>query len=224
MGSTTTVRTIALELYADLVCPWCWIGDRRLFAALDQVQAAHPEVRFDLAWRPFQLDPTVPAEGRPWEEVIEQKFGGRVNADPMFARVAEAGQGDGIPFAFDRITRAPNTVRGHGLVMHAQQTGRDPWPLVEALFAAYFAAGADLGDDATLVRVAVEHGMAEDEAREILTAGRYDVDVLQSQRDAARLGIRGVPFLVLDGRYGVSGAQPVDVFVQALTRVVGEDG
>lgn len=223
MGSTTITRVIALELYADLVCPWCWIGDRRLFAALDQVQAAHPEVRFDLTWRPFQLDPTVPAEGRAWNDVIEQKFGGRVNADPMFARVADAGQGDGLTFAFDRITRAPNTVRGHGLVLHAQQTGRDPWPLVDALFAAYFADGADLGDDDTLVRLAAEHGIPEAESREVLATGRYDVDVLQSQRDAVRLGIRGVPFLVLDGRYGVSGAQPLAVFAEALTRVIEEE-
>jgi predicted DsbA family dithiol-disulfide isomerase len=220
MGSTTTARPIALELYADLVCPWCWIGDRRLFAAIAQARATHPEVTFEVTWRPFQLDPTVPAEGRPWEEVIEQKFGGRASAEPMFARVAEAGQGDGIRFAFERITRAPNTVRGHGLVLHAQQTGRDPWPLVEALFAAYFANGEDLGDDDTLVRIAAAHGVPEAEAREVLRSGRYDLDVQQSQREAARLGIRGVPFLVLDGQYGVSGAQPVPVFAEALARVL----
>lgn len=220
MGSTTTARPIALELYADLVCPWCWIGDRRLFAAIEQARTTHPEVTFEVTWRPFQLDPTVPAEGRPWEEVIEQKFGGRASAEPMFARVAEAGQGDGIGFAFERITRAPNTVCGHGLVLHAQQTGRDPWPLVEALFAAYFANGEDLGDDDTLVRIAAAHGVPETEAREVLRSGRYDLDVQQSQREAARLGIRGVPFLVLDGQYGVSGAQPVPVFAEALARVL----
>lgn len=216
------MRTVALDLYADLVCPWCWIGDRRLFAALSQVQMAHPDVQFELTWRPFQLDPTVPPEGRPWDDVIEQKFGGRVNADPMFARVAEAGQGDGIAFAFDRITRAPNTVKGHALVLHAQQTGRDVWPLVDALFAAYFADGEDLGDDATLLRIAAAHGLDEREARDVLTTGRYDIDVQQSQREAARLGIRGVPFLVLAGQYGVSGAQSVDVFAEALARVVAE--
>ncbi|MCE2901807.1 MAG: DsbA family oxidoreductase [Gemmatimonas sp.] len=220
MGSTTTARTIALELYADLVCPWCWIGDRRLCAAIAQVQAAHPAVHFDLTWRPFQLDPTVPAAGRPWAEVIEQKFGGRANADPIFARVAEAGQADGIAFAFDRITTAPNTARGHGLVLHAQQTGRDPRPLVEALFAAYFADGEDLGNHNTLMRIAAAHGVPEAEAREVLRSGRYDVDVQQSQREAARLGIRGVPFLVLEGQYGVSGAQPVEVYTQALARVL----
>jgi predicted DsbA family dithiol-disulfide isomerase len=220
MGSTTTARPIALELYADLVCPWCWIGDRRLFAAIAQARATHPEVTFEVTWRPFQLDPTVPAAGRPWEEVIEQKFGGRASAEPMFARVAEAGQGDGIGFAFERITRAPNTVRGHGLVLHAQQTGRDPWPLVESLFTAYFANGEDLGDDDTLVRIAAAHGVPEAEAREVLRSGRYDLDVQQSQREAARLGIRGVPFLVLDGQYGVSGAQPVPVFAEALARVL----
>lgn len=217
------MRTVALELYADLVCPWCWIGDRRLFAALDAVRARHPGVRFDLTWRPFQLDPTVPAEGREWSEVVEHKFGGALRAAPMFERVASAGAGDGIAFDFDRITRAPNTVRGHAVVMHAQHRAVDPWPLVEALFAAYFTHGEDLGDADVLVRHATAAGLDEVEVRHALETGRYDVDVQQGQRDAARLGIQGVPFLVLDGRYGVSGAQPIEVFEQALERVATEE-
>lgn len=217
------MRTVALELYADLVCPWCWIGDRRLFAAIETVRASHPEVRFDLMWRPFQLDPTVPADGRDWADVIETKFGGAQRAAPMFERVASAGADDGITFHFDRISRAPNTVRGHAVVMLAQHRGVDPWPLVESLFAAYFADGEDLGDVNVLVKHAVAAGLEEPDVREALANGTYDVDVQQGQRDAARLGIQGVPFLVLDGRYGVSGAQPTPVFVQALERVAAEE-
>lgn len=215
-------KLVSLELYADLVCPWCWIGDRRLWRALTQVQAAHPEVGFDLVWRPFQLDPTLPPEGRDWEEVIENKFGGRARAEPMFARVAEAGAADGCVFAFDRITRMSNTARAHGLVLHAQQTERDPWPLVDAIFTAHFSEGADLGDPGVLAGLARAAGFSDADIEAVVTEGRYDLDVQQSQREASRLGIQGVPFVVLDNRYGVSGAQPESIFVQALTRVVGE--
>jgi predicted DsbA family dithiol-disulfide isomerase len=223
MRSTKAVsKTVALELYADVVCPWCWIGDRRLFAALETVRAELPDVAFDLMWRPFQLDPTVPAEGRDWNEVVEQKFGGALRAQPMFERVASAGAGDGLQFAFDKLTRAPNTVKAHALVVHAQQAHHNPWPLVEALFAAYFQHGQDIGDDEVLVRIATECGLDEAVVRDQLAAGTHHVDVMQSQREAARLGIQGVPFLVLDGRFGVSGAQPTELFVEALRRAATE--
>lgn len=216
------IRTLPLELYADLVCPWCWIGDRRLFTALEAVRNEHPEVAFEVSWRPFQLDPSLPVEGRDFGAFVDEKFGGRVRAEPMFARVAEAGASDGLAFDFARITRLPNTVRAHGLVVHVQQTGGDPWPLVEALFAAHFEHGRDTGDVETLVEIATETGVDAATARAVITTGRYDVDVLQSQREAARLGIQGVPFLVLDGRYGVSGAQPTEVFRDALRRLIAD--
>lgn len=213
-----STRTVALELYADVVCPWCWIGDRRLAAAIDLVRAELPDVTFEVTWRPFQLDPTIPAGGHDWEQVIETKFGGRLRAQPMFQRVAQAGAADGITFDFDRITRHPNTVRAHALIVHAQQKGLAVAPLVEALFAAQFTAGDDVSDEEVLVRIGTAHGIAEADVRGLIANGTYDVDVQQSQREATRLGIQGVPFLVLDGRYGVSGAQPITMFVEALTR------
>lgn len=216
------MRSLQLDLYADLVCPWCWIGDRRLFRAVDAIRATDPDVEIDVTWHAFQLDPTVPAEGRPWSEVVESKFGGLERAREMFAHVANAGAGDGIPFQFDRIATAPNTVRGHGLVLRAQRSGGSPWALVEALFSAYFEHGQDIGNVDTLVRIATDVGLDGGEAREAIESGRFDVDVMQSQREAARLGIRGVPFVVLDGRYGISGAQPVEVFEQAIRRALAE--
>ena len=214
-----STRTVALELYADIACPWCWIGDRRLAAALDAVREELPDVEFDVTWRPFQLDPAIPPEGRDWAEVIEHKFGGLLRAQPMFERVATAGAADGITFGFDRITRSPNTLKAHGLIVHAQQRGLDIRPLVEALFAAYFTHGEDVGHDDVLLGLATAHGLDADVIRDQLARGTYDIDVQQSQREASRLGVQGVPFLVLDGRYGVSGAQSVDVFVEALRRV-----
>jgi len=215
-------KLVSVELYADLVCPWCWIGDRRLWRALTAVQDAHPEVGFDVVWRPFQLDPSLPPEGRDWEEVIETKFGGRARAEPMFARVAEAGAPDGCEFHFDRITRMANTARAHGLVLHAQQTERDPWALLETIYGRHFSEGADLGDPEILRGIGLGAGFSDEELVQIIDEGRYDLDVQQSQREAGRLGIQGVPFVVLDSRYGISGAQPEAVFAEALTRVVNE--
>ncbi len=217
----TLTKLISLELYADLVCPWCWIGDRRLWRALVRAQESYPEVGFDVIWRPFQLDPSLPPEGRDWGEVIEAKFGGRARAEPMFARVSEAGIADGCTFAFDRITRMSNTARAHGLVLHAQQTERNPWPLVDELFGAHFTNGADLGNPETLTGLARAFGFHDVDTESVLK-GRYDQDVEQSQREAAGLGIQGVPFLVMDGRYGVGGAQPESVFFEALSRLVAE--
>lgn len=215
-------KLVSVELYADLVCPWCWIGDRRLWKALAKAQELHPDVGFDVVWRPFQLDPTLPAEGRDWEDVIEHKFGGRDRALPMFARVAEAGASEGCIFAFDRIRRMSNTSIAHCLVVHAQQTERDPWPLIDSLYAAHFTEGADIGDPDVLLEVATEDGYAEADVNAAVTGSRYALEVQQSQDEASRLGIRGVPFVVLDSRYGVSGAQPESVFLEALTRTATE--
>lgn len=212
-------RRIPLALYADIACPWCWIGERRLAAALEAVSPSRPDVTFDVTWRPFQLDPSIPPEGRDWAEVIEHKFGGLRRAQPMFERVATAGAADGIAFAFDRITRSPNTLKAHGLIVHAQQRGLDIRPLVEALFAAYFTHGEDVSNDDVLLRLGTAHGLDAVAVRDQLTRETIDTEVQQSQREASRLGVQGVPFVVLDGRYGVSGAQPVEVFVEALQRV-----
>lgn len=217
-----SMRSLQIALYADLVCPWCWIGDRRLFRAIEAIRATDPDVVIDVAWHPFQLDPTVPAEGRPWSDVVDAKFGGMERAREMFAHVATAGVADGILFDFDRITVAPNTVRAHALVLQRQQSSGSPWALIETLFRAYFEQGQDIGNVETLVRVAVEAGLDGDETRAAIERGRFDVDIMQSQREAARLGVRGVPFVVLDGRYGVSGAQPVEVFEQAIRRALSE--
>lgn len=214
--AVTTV--VPVELYADLVCPWCWIGDRRLLRAVTRVQEAHPSVRFDLSWRPFQLDPTLPAAGRDWGEVIENKFGGRTRAEPMFEHVASAGEADGCVFNFDRMTRYSNTARAHGLVLETAQRGLDPWPFVEALYTAHFTNGADLGDSIVLTPLAKSAGLNDEQIAQVLDHGRHDIAVRESQRDAARLGIQGVPFVVLDNKYGVSGAQPEAVFVEALSR------
>jgi len=225
-GAGSLPRRITVEVYADLVCPWCWIGERRLFSAIEALRAVRADAEFDLIWRPFQLDPGMPEVSMPWPQFVERKFGGDSMAQPMFAQVAAAGATDGLDFRFETMAHAPNTARAHGLVVHVQQHGGNPWPLAEQLFAAHFTQGRDIGSVDTLLDIAVAAGITSttspEVVREVLETQRYAVDVQQSQREAARLGIRGVPFVVLDSRYGVSGAQPRAVFEQALQRALDD--
>lgn len=210
-----TVPALHIDVYADVVCPWCWIGERRLLRAIGD----RTDLDVTLSWRPFQLDPTTPPEGRDWQQIIEQKFGGNTRAKEMFGHVAQAGKTDGIEFRFDRITTSPNTVRAHSLLLHAQQSGVQ-WPLVESLYQAHFRDGLDIGNADTLREIGIIHGLDGVEIDEIFASGRYGIDIQQSQREASRLGVRGVPFVVVDNRIGISGAQPESVFRQAIDQAL----
>ena len=200
-----------IEVYADIACPWCYIGERRLAQALAQ----RPDIEVERRWRPFQLQPDLPPQGLPWAEFVATKFGGGAQAERMFARVAQAGAPDGIDFRFDRVATAPNTLDAHRLVLFAAERGQE-WPMADALFAAHFSEGRDLNDPDQLVAVAESVGLDAAAVRAYLASDAGIAEVAASQEQAERLGITGVPFYVIDGRYGLSGAQPVDVFVRAL--------
>jgi predicted DsbA family dithiol-disulfide isomerase len=205
---------LTIALFSDLVCPWCWIGKRRL----ERVLAAHPDLVVTRVWRPFRLRPDLPPEGEDWAHVIAHKFGGAERARAMFARVAEAGASEGITFGFDRITRAPNTQEAHRLVLAAADAG-DPWPLVERLHAAYFTEGRDIGEPATLRALALEVGLDAARVASVLDGDAHRGAVAASEREAAELGVSGVPFFVFGDRFAVSGAQPVGVFEDVLRRM-----
>ncbi len=209
-------KPLSIDLYSDVVCPWCWVGKRRL----ERVLREFPEVSADIRWRPFRLRPDMPPEGEDWREIIETKFGGAERAAMMFARVEEAGRSEGIDFAFDRITRSPNTMDAHRLLLWA---GASAWPLAEALHAAYFVEGRDIGDRAVLAAIVAECGLDDAAARVMLDGDAHAAEVVASQREASRLGVTGVPFTVLDARLGVSGAQPVEVFREAIRQALAND-
>jgi predicted DsbA family dithiol-disulfide isomerase len=207
---------ITLDLFADIACPWCWIGDTRLAAALDQ----RPELRVERRWRPFLLQPDLPKGGIPWREFIGPKFGGEARAAAMFAHVASVGAQDGLDFRFDRVAKANDTRDAHRLVLFARSHGRE-FATAEALFAAYFRDGVDLEDHDALVRVAEGCGLPGAHARTWLASHEGSAAVEASRAEAAQLGIRGVPFFVFNGEIGVSGAQPVDVLLAALDEAAG---
>lgn len=214
---TTTTTPITIDVYADVVCPWCYIGVRRL----EQALASHTGTTVDRRWRPFQLRPEMPAGGEPWQAFVAEKFGGEERAASAFEQVTDLGRSDGIDFRFDRVARAPNTVDAHRLVLLARTQGRE-WPVAEALLRAYFSEGRDLNDRDDLLAVAAAAGLDEASAGTLLAGDELVDDVLESQRVAQRLGVSGVPFYVIDDRYAVSGAQPAEAFAQVLQRVEAE--
>lgn len=203
-----------IEVWADVVCPWCWIGETRLYRALAQ----RPEIQAEVVWRPFQLRPDLPPEGQPWDEVIRSKFGGPERARAMFQQVAAAGAYDGLRFDFEAIPAHPNTRDAHRLVLLAQEAGIGR-QMAEALFAANFTEGRDIGKTGVLADVAAQVGIDRDRAARFLGGDQLGAAVDASQAEAAALGITGVPFFVIDGKYAFSGAQSLETFVSVLDRV-----
>ena len=209
---------LRIDLFADVVCPWCYIGEQRLEAALDRLRAEAPDLDLAYHWHPFQLQPELPPEGLDWRAFADQKFGGWGRAQAMFRHVASEGQKEGLDFRFDRVRRAPNTRDAHRLILYAEEQGRT-WPMVQGLYEAYFTQGADLNDLEALVDTAKAAGLEAAAVRAFLKTDRLAADVDESQALAAQLGIRTVPFFLFDRQIGCSGAQPVEVFAQVLQEV-----
>jgi predicted DsbA family dithiol-disulfide isomerase len=207
-----------IDVYADVVCPWCYVGEKRLEKAL----RSRPDLEVERRWRPFQLRPEMPAGGVPWRPFALEKFGGEENMRRAFARVAAAGEPDGARFDFDRVASAPNTVDAHRLILHAARRGGE-WPMADALFRGYFAEGRDLNDAEALTAMAADAGgLDPDETRAYLAGDSGAQDVWESQQVAAGLGIGGVPFYVIDDRYAVSGGQPAEVWLRTLEAIEAE--
>ena len=204
-----------VEIYSDMVCPWCFIGKRRLEQALETAGYVN---RAHVIWRPFQLNPTMPKAGMDRCTYLDAKFGGTEARRAMEERVAKVGEMEGIVFAFDRIARTANTFEAHRLNWFAQHRGKQD-DLAEALFHAYFTEGRDIGDGQTLVEVAAEAGLDRDAVRQFLVSDLGVEEVRAEEAAGHRMGIRGVPHFVLNGTYAISGAQPPDVFVSALQKV-----
>lgn len=211
---------LTIEFVSDFVCPWCYLGKTRLSRALEQVCADHPDLEVSINWLPFFLNPDTPAAGEPYRPFLEAKFGGRKGADEALAHVAEAAAPDGLSFAFDRIATRPNTLDAHRLTYRAQSLGHTPAQLDalgQALFAAHFKEGRDIGDVATLVDIAAETCGDDREEMQLYLEGKDDVAAVK--RMAAQLqkqGIEGVPFFILNRRLAISGAQTSAVLGAAI--------
>jgi len=206
-----------IDVISDVVCPWCYIGQRRLAAAISRLPEDDAARRAAVRWHPFQLNPDLPQAGISRKRYLEDKFGGSGRAAQIYARVSAAGASVGIAFAFDRIEIQPNTRDAHRLVAWAQSHG-DASDLVERLFHAYFVDGRALGDHAVLAAIAGEAGLPSDEARRLLDSGEgMDAIALMDQR-AREIGVQGVPFFIFNQRIAVSGAQEPDTLLDAIAQ------
>ena len=206
---------LSVDVVSDVVCPWCFIGKRRIEAALQGLREERPDIVPAIRWLPYFLNPDTPEEGEPYRPFLEKKFGGPEKLAQIQAHVAEAGRSAGIEFAFDRIERRANTLRAHRLIHRAQRQG-DAGALVERLFSGHFQRGEHIGDVDVLVRIAAECGLDEATARAYLASDEDAGEIRAQAEKAQRMGITGVPFFIFNGRVGLGGAQPPDVLLDAL--------
>lgn len=206
-----------VEVWSDVVCPWCYIGKRRLEAA---IAAFDGDV--EVHWRSFELDPNAPRSlATPLTEMLARKYGMSVErARQMQDHVATTAAADGLDFHFDKA-RTGNTFDAHRLIHHAKSKGHGA-EMKERLLAAYFTEGRAISDHTELSALAGEIGLDATEAAEVLASGAYAEDVRKDERQAHAYGARGVPFFVIDGRYGVSGAQPAETLLQVLRQARAE--
>ena len=208
---------IEIDVVSDTICPWCYVGKRRLERALAGFDADEVRVR----WHPFQLNPGLPREGMDRAEYVAAKFGGAEAARAVYDRIREAGAEEGIAFAFERMPRTPNTFASHRVVRFAAREGRQD-EIVEALFRAVFMNGRDIGDFETLVDVGAECGI-DPVALAVHLAGAEEADAIRAEEERSRrMGVTGVPFFIIGGRYAVTGAQDPAVLRGVLDRVAEE--
>lgn len=204
-----------VEIWSDVVCPWCYIGKRRFEKALEVFNESNPDVEVEVAYRAFQLDPTAKhGVHQPLREAYEKKFGGPAQAKQIIDRVTEEAAGEGIHFNLDIAQRA-NTALAHRLLVLGENKGLQP-QLKERLMAAYFTEGEPIGDPEVLVRLAAEVGIDAQEARDWISGDGGRSDVANQLEFAADAGIMSVPTFVFNRTQGFSGAHPVASLVKVL--------
>lgn len=207
---------LTIDIFADIACPWCYIGERRLERALAQ----RPDLEVERHWHPFQLQPGLPSHGLPWGEFASAKFGAKKNQ--MFEHVSAIAATEGLTFNFDRMPVAPNTLDAHRLILFAAINSRE-WEMAEALFAAYFSDGRDITQLDELVALATEVGLDGEAARGYLQSELGIDEVAASQEMAAQADVNGVPLFIFNGRYGLPGAQAPETFLKLIDQLVVSD-
>ena len=206
-------KPVRIDIVSDVVCPWCFIGKKRLENAV----AMKPDVPVELHWRPYFLNDWIPREGISREEYLTTKFGGVDRYKGIAQRVAAAAQAEGLTYAMDKIARQPNTLDAHRLIRWASEIGKAA-EMKQTLMDFYFTQGSDLTDRETLVRAASAVGLDADQTRADLASDK-DVAEIEREAEAAKeAGIQGVPMFIFDGRFAVSGAQAPETLAEAIER------
>ncbi len=202
---------LQIDFVSDTVCPWCYIGRRRLARALEAV----PQVAIRITWRTFLLNPEMPQGGVDRQTYLRRKFGGADRAREIYRQVEAVGRSDGIPFDFDAMDRMPDSRPSHRLIRWAAIRGCDD-DLIERLFRAFFLDGRDIGDTEVLAALVEDCGLDGSDARNLLDSGAGLQAVEAEDREVKQAGIQSVPCFSIDGRYVVAGAQPPEAFLPLL--------
>jgi predicted DsbA family dithiol-disulfide isomerase len=214
-------QSLTVDVVSDVVCPWCFIGQRRL----DKAVAAVPEVNVEIHWRPYQLDPTIPPEGKDRQEYMLAKFGSADRLREMHSRIKELGAAEGIDFDFGAITVSPNTLDAHRVLRWASANGSEvQGRLARRLFQLYFEEGKNIGDHAVLIEAASEAGMDAPVVAAMLATDADSEAVASEVATASRMGITGVPCFLFEGKYAVMGAQDSDTLADAIRQIAAAKG
>jgi predicted DsbA family dithiol-disulfide isomerase len=207
-------QPVRIDVVSDVVCPWCFIGKRRLEKAL----ALRPGVAVEVHWRPYFLNDWIPREGMSREQYLTTKFGSSERYKGIAQRVTAAAAEEGLTYAADKMKRQPNTLDCHRLIRWAEGIGKAA-EMKQKLMDLYFTQGADLTDRDTLVKAAADVGLDADTVRAALASDRDGAEVEQEAQSAKAAGIEGVPCFIFGGKFAVSGAQSPEYLADAIDRV-----
>ena len=211
--------TLHVEIIADLVCPFCYLGKHRLEEALQAVQGPS-----DVTWFPYQLNPEFPQEGVSFDDYLTQRFGSPASVQPVLQGLTDEGRRQGVNFHFERIQRVPNTMHAHQLMYLAEKEGKDQNLLAEDLMAAFFEHGEDIGDSDVLIRLAARHGLKRDDVLGVFDDDAARQLVLMREGQVRSSGIAGAPGFLLNRRLLLIGAQDSDTIVNAFDRAMFGEG
>lgn len=208
-----------VEVIADLICPFCFLGKRRLDAAMHAVQGPS-----EVSWYPYQLNPDMPEQGMSFDEYLAQRFGNPANIQPVLNTLVAEGDREGINFRFDKLTHVPNTLPAHQLMHLAETMGKEQSELAEDLMTAFFKRGANIGDTDVLVAIAADNGIDADAVRQAVNDEKIRQIVLSREAQVRSSGMSGVPGYLLNRRLLVVGAQDKDTLINAFDRAMFGEG
>lgn len=206
---------IKIEVVSDVVCPWCYIGKRRLEKAIDQLSG---QFDFEVEYSPFELNPDMPPEGKNQMEYLINKFGSERKYIQMTGHVTSIAASEGLTFNFQSQHISPNTKDAHRLIWFARIKGKQA-AMKESLMGAYFEKGIDLSKKENLVQLAIQNGLDRDEVLALLNSDEGMAEVLSAEKVNHQRGVRGVPFYIINDKYGISGAQPTHGFIEAFANI-----